>query len=90
MRIQAISQRTRETATMAFCLPRRLAVRRYCSPRRLSVLAAAITHWPSAPRRYELPLPVRPGLALALIGWCAGQPGPRGGMPGRGGVPDPV
>ena len=61
MRMQAISQMTRETATMAFCLPRRLAIRRYCSPRRVSVLAAAITHWPSAPRRYGLPLPVRPG-----------------------------
>ena len=51
MRMQAISQMTRETATMAFCLPRRLAIRRYCPPRRVPVLAAAITHWPGAPRR---------------------------------------
>src|SRR6266487_220336 len=65
MRSQAISQMTRETATMPFCLPRRRAVRRYCSPRRVSVRDAAITHWPSAPRRYGSPLPVRPGFALA-------------------------
>ena len=70
---------------MAFCLPRRRAIRRYCSPRRVSVLAAAITHWPSAPRRYGLPLPVRPGRAVfpGLEG-ARGQPGPRGGVPGGG------
>src|SRR5215831_18729279 len=65
MRSQAISQMTRETATMAFCLPRRRAVPRYCSPRRVSARDAAITHWPSAPRRYGSPFPVRPGFVLA-------------------------
>jgi hypothetical protein len=85
MRIQAISQMTRETATMAFCLPRLRAIRRYRAPRRVSVLAAVIADWPSAPRRYRLPLPVRPGFAVSPD--CLereGQARPRGGVPGGG------
>src|SRR6266702_4276642 len=83
MRIQAISQMTRETATMAFCLPRLRAIRRYMAPRRVSVLAAVIAAWPSAPRRYRLPLPVRPGFADS-----PGLPGARGQARPGGGVRD--
>src|ERR1017187_3964438 len=57
MRIQAMSQITGATAVMAFCLPRLRAIRRYIAPSLVSVLAADITAWPSAPRRYGLPLP---------------------------------
>ncbi len=72
MRIQAISQMTRETATMAFCLPRLRAIRRYIAPRRVSVLAAVIAACPRAPRRYRFPLPVRPGFALCPDCWLRG------------------
>ena len=56
---------TRATATMAFCLPRLRAIRRYIAPSRVSVFAAVMTAWPSAPRMYRLPLPVRPGRAVS-------------------------
>ena len=45
---------------MAFCLPRLRAMRRYIAPSRVSVFAAVIAACPSPPRRYGLPLPVRP------------------------------
>src|SRR5256885_12278153 len=85
MRIQAISQMTRETATMAFCLPRLRAMRRYSAPSRVSVLAAVIAAWPGAPRRYRLPLPVRPGLAVSPDCPERGvQPGQAAACPGGG------
>src|SRR5258705_7397944 len=85
MRVQAISQMTRETAMMAFCLPRRRAIRRYCSPRRVSVLALALTHSPGAARRYGVPLPVRP-LFVVVPGWRGrgGRGGPPAACPGGG------
>jgi hypothetical protein len=84
MRIQAISQMTRETATMAFCLPRLRAIRRYIAPRRVSVLAAVIAACPSAA---QVPVPLAgaagPGCLPGLLA-AGGQPGPSGGVPGRG------
>src|ERR1017187_4517666 len=62
---QAISMMVRDPATMAFCLPRLRAWRRYRAPRKVSVLAAVMTATPVAPRRYGLPLPVRPALLVA-------------------------
>src|SRR6266568_1119472 len=85
MSIQAVSQMTRETATMAFCLPRLRAIRWYIAPRRVSVLTAVIAACPRAPRRYRFPLPVRPGFAVSPDCWLpGGQPCPSGGVPGRG------
>ena len=70
---------------MAFCLPRLRAIRRYIAPSRVSVFAAVIAACPSPPRRYGLPLPVRPGPGCFPGLPAAGrQPGPPGGVPGGG------
>jgi len=47
-RCQTMTRMERPTATMAFCLPRRRAMRRYRSPRKVSVLPAEIAASPTA------------------------------------------
>ena len=62
MRIQAVSQMTREIATMAFFFPRFFTIRRYWAPSRVSVRPADMAAVPRTLRSQLSPLPVRPGL----------------------------
>ena len=53
-------------------------------PSRMSVLAALITAWPSAPRRYQLPFQARPFQELSGLHHAGGQLGPGSSVPGGG------
>ena len=55
----------RPTATIAFLVPRRRAMRRWRSPKKVSVRPAATAASPSTRARYGLPCPVV-ALPLAL------------------------
>ena len=85
MRMQAISQMTRETATMAFCLPRRRAY----PPVLLAEagIGPGRGHHALAERAAQVGVALagaaRPGAVPRLEG-ARGQPGPRGGVPGGG------
>ncbi len=57
-RCQMMTRIERPTATIAFFLPRRWAMRRYRSPRNVSVRRTPTAASPSARARYRLPLPV--------------------------------
>jgi hypothetical protein len=72
-RLSGRGRREMPVATIAFCLPRRLAMRRYRAPRKLSGRQAVAAMLPTVAASHGLPLARDLVFALPADSWVRGQ-----------------